>query len=119
VNRAKVARVHARIADRRRDFQHQLTPRFVRENRKLVIEDLTARNLLRNGKLARAVWDAAWTGLRCMLEYKCAWYGRDLVVIDRWLPSSKLRSACGTIRQKLPLSIRQWTCDCGRSTTGT
>ncbi|MFI8075561.1 RNA-guided endonuclease InsQ/TnpB family protein [Streptomyces sp. NPDC086033] len=111
--RRKVARVHARIADRRRDFLHKLSTRLVRENQTVVIEDLTVRNLLKNGKLARAISDAAWTELRSMLEYKCAWYGRELVVIDRWFPSSKLCGTCGTIAAKLPLNVRVWTCDCG------
>ncbi|MFF7216559.1 RNA-guided endonuclease InsQ/TnpB family protein [Streptomyces sp. NPDC008238] len=111
--RRKVARVHARIADRRRDFLHKLSTRLVRENQTVVIEDLTVRNLLKNGKLARAISDVAWTNLRTMLEYKCAWYGRELVVVDRWFPSSKLCGNCGTVREKLPLNVREWTCDCG------
>ncbi|MGX4694702.1 RNA-guided endonuclease InsQ/TnpB family protein [Streptomyces sp. JNUCC 63] len=111
--RRKVARVHARITDRRRDFLHKLSTRLVRENQTVVIEDLTVRNLLRNGRLARAISDAAWTELRIMLEYKCAWYGRELVVIDRWFPSSKLCGACGTVREKLPLNVREWACECG------
>ncbi len=111
--RVKVARVHARIADRRRDFLHKLTTRLVRENQTVVIEDLTVRNLLKNGRLARAISDAAWADLRMMLEYKCAWYGRELLVIDRWFPSSKPCGNCGTVREKLPLNVREWTCDCG------
>ncbi|PJE95490.1 transposase [Streptomyces carminius] len=111
--RVRVARIHARITDRRRDFLHKLTTRLVRENQTVVIEDLTVRNLLKNGKLARAISDASWTELRSMLEYKCAWYGRDLVVIDRFFPSSKLCGACGTVAAKLPLNVRTWTCDCG------
>ncbi|MDW8810005.1 RNA-guided endonuclease TnpB family protein [Streptomyces scabiei] len=111
--RRKVARVHARIADRRRDFLHKLTTRLVRENQTVVIEDLTVRNMVRNHKLARAVSDAAWTDMRSMLEYKTAWYGRELVVVDRFFPSSKLCGACGTIRAKLPLDVRMWTCECG------
>jgi len=112
--RRKVAQVHARIADRRRDFLHKLSTRLVRENQTVVIEDLTVRNLLKNGRLARAISDAAWTDLRSMLEYKCAWYGRELVVIDRFFPSSKLCGSCGTVRGKLPLSVREWTCEyCG------
>ena len=78
-----------------------------------MIEDLTVRNLLKNGTLARAISDAAWTDLRMMLEYKCAWYGRELVVIDRWFPSSKLCGTCGTVASKLPLNVRMWTCACG------
>ncbi|MEU7382938.1 RNA-guided endonuclease TnpB family protein [Streptomyces sp. NPDC042207] len=111
--RRKVACIHARIADRRRDFLHKPSTRLVREDQTVVIEDLTVRNLLKNGKLARAISDASWTELRSMLEYKCAWYGRELVVIDRWFPSSKLCGACGTVREKLPLNVREWTCVCG------
>jgi putative transposase len=111
--RERDAKVHARIADRRRDHLHKLTTRLVRENQTVVIEDLTVRNLLKNGRLARAISDASWTELRSMLEYKCAWYGRELVVIDRWFPSSKLCGACGTVAAKMPLNVREWTCDCG------
>ncbi|WP_327320214.1 RNA-guided endonuclease InsQ/TnpB family protein [Streptomyces sp. NBC_01235] len=112
--RRKVARVHARITDRRRDFLHKLSTRLVRENHTVVIEDLTVRNLLKNGRLARAISDASWTELRSMLEYKCAWYGRELVMIDRFFPSSKLCENCGTVREKLPLNVREWACDnCG------
>ncbi|MGI5207810.1 RNA-guided endonuclease InsQ/TnpB family protein [Spirillospora sp. CA-108201] len=111
--RRKVARVHARITDRRRDLLHKLSTRLVRENQTVVIEDLAVRNLVKNRKLARAISDAAWAELRSMLEYKCAWYGRELVVIDRWLPSTKLCGACGAVRAKLPLGVREWTCECG------
>ncbi|MET9895749.1 RNA-guided endonuclease TnpB family protein [Streptomyces sp. NPDC006465] len=111
--RRKVARIHARIADRRRDHLHKVSTRLVRENQTVVIEDLAVRNMVKNGKLARAISDAAWRELRGMLEYKCAWYGRELVVIDRWFPSSKLCGACGTVRAKLELNVREWTCGCG------
>ncbi|MEU8117224.1 RNA-guided endonuclease TnpB family protein [Spirillospora sp. NPDC049024] len=111
--RRKVARVHARIADRRRDFLHKVSTRLVRENQTVVIEDLTVANLLKNRSLARAISDVAWRELRSMLEYKCAWYGRDLVVVDRWFPSSKLCGGCGTVRAELPLDVREWTCGCG------
>lgn len=111
--RREVARISTRIADRRRDHLHKLTTRLVRENQTVVIEDLSVRNLLKNGKLARSIADASWAEFRAMLEYKCAWYGRELVVIDRWFPSSKLCGACGAVREKLPLSVRNWTCECG------
>ncbi|MFC9087772.1 RNA-guided endonuclease InsQ/TnpB family protein [Nocardiopsis dassonvillei] len=114
--RRKVARVHARITDRRRDFLHKLTSRLVRENQVVVIEDLTVRNLVKNRRLARAISDAAWRELRTMLEYKCAWYGRDLVVVDRFFPSSKTCSTpgCGYVHASLPLNVREWTCPgCG------
>lgn len=112
--RVKVARAHARIADRRRDFLHKLTTRLVRENQAVVIEDLSVRNMVRNHSLARAISDAAWADLRAMLEYKCDWYGRELVVIDCWFPSSKTCSACGHMATAMPLNVREWTCaNCG------
>src|SRR5699024_2195984 len=111
--RKKVARVHARITDRRKDFLHKLSTRLVRENQVVVIEDLSVRNMVKNGKLARAISDASWTELRTMLEYKASWYGRELVAIDRFFPSSKLCSACGKLQEKLPLNVRTWTCECG------
>ncbi|GAA2575072.1 RNA-guided endonuclease TnpB family protein [Actinomadura fulvescens] len=111
--RKAVARIHARIADRRRDTLHKLTTRLVRENQTIVIEDLTVRNLLKNHKLARAISDAAWSQFRSMLEYKSGWYGRELVVVDRWFPSSKLCSNCGAFQDKMPLNVRTWTCGCG------
>ncbi|MFE4753095.1 RNA-guided endonuclease InsQ/TnpB family protein [Streptomyces mirabilis] len=111
--RLKVAKIHARIADRRRDGLHKLTTRLVRENQTIVIEDLTVRNMVKNRKLARAISDAAWSEFRSMLEYKAQWYGREVIVVDRWFPSSRLCSACGTLQDKMPLNVRTWTCDCG------
>ncbi len=112
--RVKVARVHARIADRRRNQLHKLSTRLVRENQAVVIEDLGVRGMTANHTLARAISDAAWADLRRMLAYKCAWYGRDLLVVDRFYPSSKTCSACGHLADTLPLSVREWTCQgCG------
>ncbi|MFC9612690.1 RNA-guided endonuclease InsQ/TnpB family protein [Streptomyces sp. NPDC056938] len=117
VNRAKarrkVAKIHARIADRRRDALHKITTRLVRDNQTFVIEDLTVRNMVKNRKLARAISDAAWSQFRSMLEYKAAWYGREVIAIDRWFPSSKLCSSCGALADEMPLSVRTWTCECG------
>jgi putative transposase len=109
----KVARVHARIADRRRDHLHKLSTRIIRENQTVIIEDLSVRNMVRNHSLARAISDAAWADLRAMLEYKADWYGRTVIAVDRWYPSSKTCSACGAITAKMPLSVRKWTCQCG------
>jgi putative transposase len=85
----------------------------VRENQTLVIEDLTVRHMVKNRKLARAISDAAWSQFRSMLEYKARWYGREVIAVDRWFPSSKLCSTCGTLQDKMPLNVRTWTCDCG------
>ncbi|MFF7928864.1 RNA-guided endonuclease InsQ/TnpB family protein [Streptomyces mirabilis] len=111
--RLKAAKIHARIADRRRDTLHKLTTRLVRENQTIVIEDLTVRNMVKNRKLAGAISDAAWRELRSMLEYKAQWYGREVIAVDRWFPSSRLCSACNTLRDTMPLNVRTWTCDCG------
>lgn len=111
--RRKVARIHARIADRRRDHLHKLSTRLVRENQVIAIEDLSVRNMVKNHSLARAISDASWAQFRAMLEYKAEWYGRDVVAIDRFYPSSKTCSECGRIVESLPLNIRDWECECG------
>ncbi|MEU5948575.1 RNA-guided endonuclease TnpB family protein [Micromonospora sp. NPDC047465] len=108
--RLKVARIHARIADRRRDHLHKLTTRLVRETQTVVIEDLSVRNMLRNRRLARVISDAAWGQFRSMLEYKAQWYGREVIPVDRWYPSSKTCSTCGRINSTLALNVRTWTC---------
>ncbi|MBN6054398.1 transposase [Nonomuraea sp. RK-328] len=108
--RLRVAKVYARIVDRRRDLLHKVTTRLVRENQVIAVEDLSVRNMVKNRSLARAISDAAWRDLRSMLEYKAAWYGRTLVAVDRWFPSSKLCSACGTMRHEMPLNVREWIC---------
>ncbi|MEV4476255.1 RNA-guided endonuclease TnpB family protein [Nonomuraea sp. NPDC049504] len=111
--RVKVARVYARIADRRRDHLHKVTTRLVLENQVIAVEDLTVRTMVRNRSLARAISDASWRELRSMLEYKARWYGRTVVAVDRWFPSSKLCSQCGALRKKMPLNVREWMCACG------
>jgi len=111
--RLKVARIHAQIADRRQDHLHKLTTRLVRENQTVVIEDLAVANMLKNRRLSRAIADAAWRQFRSMLEYKARWYGRDVIVVDRWFPSSKLCSYCGVKRDTMPPDVRTWTCGCG------
>jgi putative transposase len=111
--RVKVSRVHARIADRRTDYLHKITTRLVRENQTLVIEDLAVSNMVGNRRLARAISDAGWRQFRQLLEYKAGWYGRDVIAVDRWFPSSKLCSACGALAATMPLHLRTWTCGCG------
>lgn len=111
--RLKVARIHARIADRRRDNLHKLSTRLIRENQVVMIEDLSVRNMVRNHSLARAISDASWAQFRRMLEYKADWYGRQVVAIDRFYPSTKACSECGVINDNLSLEIRDWTCLCG------
>jgi putative transposase len=114
--RHKVARVYARVADRRTDFLHKLSTRIIRENQTVVIEDLSIRNMIRNHSLARAISDASWSEFRRMLEYKADWHGRELLLVDRWFPSSKLCSnpGCAHVAGAMPLNVRTWTCpSCG------
>ena len=112
--RRKVARIHQKISDTRKDHLHKLTTRLVRENQTIAVEDLSVKNMVKNNKLARAISDAAWGEFVRQLEYKCQWYGRDLIKIDRWFPSSKRCGNCGHIVEKMPLNIREWNCPvCG------
>ncbi len=112
--RRKVARIHARIADRRRDFTHKLSTRIIRENQTVCIESLRVKAMVKHPTLAKAIHDVGWGEFVRQLEYKVNWYGRTLVKIDRWYPSSKRCHACGHVLASLTLDIRQWTCpDCG------
>jgi putative transposase len=108
--RRKVAREHARIADQRRDGLHKLTTRLIRENQVVCVESLAVKNLVRNHTLAKAISDVGWGEFVRQLDYKADWYGRTLVKIDRWYPSSKRCHACGFVLDTLNLTVRQWTC---------
>jgi putative transposase len=112
--RHQVARIQASIADTRKDFLHKLTTQLIRENQTIVVEDLAVRNMVKNRSLACSISDAGWGELVRQLEYKCQWYGRELVKIDRFFPSSKRCGHCGHVIDKLPLKIREWYCpQCG------
>ncbi|MGD1703502.1 RNA-guided endonuclease InsQ/TnpB family protein [Dapis sp. BLCC M229] len=121
--RLKVARIHAKIKDSRGDYTHKLTTQLIRENQTIVVEDLAVKNMVKNhypppsppGRGARGVGsDANWGEIVRQLEYKAEWYGRELIKIDRYFPSSKRCSSCGYVVEKLPLNIREWDCPkCG------
>jgi putative transposase len=109
----QLARLHARISHVRQDWLHQTTTRLVREFAVLGIEDLNVRGMMANQKLARNIGDIGFHEFRRQLEYKARLYGAELVTASRWFPSSKICSECGLIAEGLPLSIREWTCECG------
>ncbi|HBK95890.1 MAG TPA: transposase [Microcoleaceae bacterium UBA10368] len=112
--RIKVAKIHLKISDSRKDFLHKTTTQLVRENQTIAVESLAVKNMVKNPKLALAISDSGWSELIRQLDYKCRWYGRKLVAIDRWFPSSKRCSSCGQIVDKMPLNIRDWMCpSCG------
>ncbi|MGW6916985.1 RNA-guided endonuclease InsQ/TnpB family protein [Kitasatospora sp. NPDC054939] len=107
--RKKVARQHARVADRRRDWQHKLSTTIIRETQAVYVEDLAVKGLART-RLAKSVHDAGWSQFVMMLEYKAAKYGRYFGRIGRFEPTSQVCSACGIKDGPKPLSVREWTC---------
>ena len=110
----KVARLHEKIANQRKDFLHQLSANLIKNHDVICIEDLASRNLMKNHHLARAIGDASWSEFVRQLHYKADWYGKKIVTVNRWFPSSQLCSNCGLSSGKKPLSIREWTCEsCG------
>ncbi|MFD6554364.1 RNA-guided endonuclease InsQ/TnpB family protein [Streptomyces sp. NPDC058398] len=111
--REKVARAHARVADVRREFHHRLSTQLIRENQAIAVEDLAVKGLART-RLAKSVHDAGWSAFVNMLEYKAARYGRTLVKIGRFEPTSQVCCACGVKDGPKPLNVRIWTCGaCG------
>jgi putative transposase len=111
--RLKVARAHAAVADARREFHHQLSTKLISENQGIAVEDLSVAGLART-KLAKSVHDAGWSSFVNMLEYKAARYGRTLVKIGRFTPTSQTCSTCGAVDGPKPLGVREWTCTaCG------
>ena len=113
--RIKVARLHEHIANQRKDQLHKLTTQLVRENDIICIEDLNVAGMVRNHHLAKAISDVGMGEFRRQLQYKCNWYGKTLVEIDRFYPSSQICSCCGYQNHDVKdLSIREWTCpNCG------
>lgn len=111
----RLGKVHARVAQLRRNLLHQITGELARGYTSVTIEDLNVAGMLQNRKLARVVSDAAFGEFRRQLEYKATWYGTELVIANRWFPSSKTCSGCGALDPDLTLSDRVYACDgCGR-----
>ena len=108
--RLKVAKLHAKIADCRLDFLQKLSTKLVSENQAIYTETLAVKNMMANHKLAKAIADCGWGEFLRQLEYKAKWHDRKIGAIDRWFPSTKRCHPCGHILDKLPLSVREWTC---------
>lgn len=111
--RITVARVHEKITNQRNDFLHKLSSKLVRENQTICIEELAVSNMMQNHRLAQAIVDVSWGEFRRRLEYKTEWYGKNLILIGRFEPSSKLCNACGHVNRELTLADRTWVCECG------
>ena len=109
-----MAKLFEKISNRRNDFLHQLSTKLIRDNQTICLEDLTVKNMMKNRKLARHIGDCSWSGFVKMLRHKSKWYGKNIIQIGRFEPSSKTCSVCGSIKQDLTLKDREWACDnCG------
>ena len=112
--RVKVAKLHERISNQRKDFLHKQSTSLITENQIICLENLQVKNMVKNHKLAKSIQDAGWGEFKRMLAYKAAWYGRTLVQIDKFYPSTKRCSHCGSVNPMITLSDREWQCPaCG------
>ena len=112
----RVARLHAKIADKRNDFLHKLSCKLVDENQTICLETLNVKGMQQNRSLSRSIADTGWSTLVRYIEYKGEWAGRTVVKIARWFPSTKRCSDCGHVGETKPLSVRHWQCEeCGES----
>ena len=112
--RVKVAKQHERVANQRKDFLNKVSKRIIDENQVVVLESLKVRNMMSNNKLSKSIADVSWSEFVRQLEYKSDWYGREVIKIDTWYPSSQICSNCGHKDGKKSLLIREWICpECG------
>ena len=110
----KVAKHHEKIANKRSDFLHKLSTKLIRENQTICLETLSVKNMVKNHKLAQAIYDCSWSKFVEMLNYKSDWYGSNILRIGKFEPSSKMCSKCGYINRELTLKDREWICtQCG------
>ncbi|MDN3398706.1 IS200/IS605 family element RNA-guided endonuclease TnpB [Psychrobacter sp. APC 3426] len=110
--KVKVAKVYEKITNIRKDFLHKLSFTLIKNHDVIAIEDLNVKGMVKNRKLSKAISDSSWSTFTTMLNYKAEWYGKALIKVDRWYPSSKTCSGCGHLLTKaeLPLQVRSWNC---------
>ncbi|WP_347943911.1 IS200/IS605 family element RNA-guided endonuclease TnpB [Enterococcus cecorum] len=106
----EVARLHEKVMNQRTDFLNKLSTEIIKNHDIICIEDLDVKGMLRNHKLARSISDVSWSSFVAKLQYKADWYGREIIKVDTWFPSSQICSECGHKDGKKSLDIREWTC---------
>ena len=106
----KVARLHEKVMNQRTDFLNKLSTEIIKNHDIICIEDLNTKGMLRNRKLAKSISDVSWSSFVTKLQYKADWYGREIIKVDRWFPSTQICSVCNHQTGKKPLHIREWTC---------
>ena len=106
----RLALLHEKVVNKRKDFLHKTSTKLIRENQTICLEDLAVSNMVKNHNLSQAISDVSWSTFVTMLEYKADWYGKNILRIGRFSPSSKTCSCCGTINKELTLKDREWTC---------
>ncbi len=106
----RLALVHEKVVNKRKDFLHKISTKLIRENQTIALETLMVKNMVKNHNLAQAISDVSWSTFVTMLEYKADWYGKNILKIGRFAPSSKTCSNCGNINKELTLQVREWTC---------
>jgi len=109
--RVKRAKVYEKITNIRNDHLQKVTTKIVRENQTIILEDLNVEGMKKNRKLAKSISDVSLGAFSRMIEYKAKWYGRTVIKVSRWFPSSKTCSNCSYIKEDLTLSDRKWTCN--------
>ena len=104
----KLQRLHSKVANQRKDFLHKLSTKLINENQVICLEDLNVKGMMKNHRLAKSISDVGWWMFITFLQYKAEWHGRNVIIINRYFPSSKTCNCCGNVKEELKLSERMY-----------